>query len=80
MVTTTFNIIVKTDGDWGGDKLAEDIAAQVLPLVKTKPYGTTDNFQIVTCTLESSDPISQITETGRVIQKVLTINNYVSQT
>ena len=77
--TTTINIIVKTDGDWGGDKMAEDIANEITPLVKIVPYGETDDFKIVTCRVEASDPITQINETGRVIQKVLTIVNYVSR-
>ena len=78
-VTTTMNIIVKTDGDWGGDKLAEDIANEILPLVTTRPYGQTDDFKIITNTVEASDPISEVTETGRAISKVITIENYVSQ-
>jgi hypothetical protein len=79
MVTTTLNIIVKTDGDWGGDKMAEDIANEIMPLISARPYGETDNFEITTCTVEASDPISEVTETGRVISKVITIENYVSQ-
>lgn len=78
-VTTTFNIIVKNDGDWGGDKQAEDIANEILPLVKNGSYGSTTDFKIVTCMIESSDPISETTETGRVIQKVIAVNNYVSR-
>ena len=77
--TTTINIIVKTDGDWGGDKLAEDIANEITPLVKSRPYGDTQDFKIVTCRVEASAPLTQITETGRVIQKVLTIVNFVSR-
>jgi len=78
-VTTTFNIIVKNDGDWGGDKQAEDIANEILPLVKNGSYSSTTDFKIVTCMIESSDPISETTETGRVIQKVIAVNNYVSR-
>jgi len=77
LVSTTFNIVVKTDGNWGGDKLAEDIAAEITPLLGSG--DTTENFKIVTMTIEASDPIGQMTETGRVIQKVIVVQNLVSR-
>jgi len=77
-VTTTFEIIVLTDGDWGGDKAAEDIANEMMPLVE--PLGNTTNFQVVTCNVEATAPQAEIYSTGRLIRKVIIISNFVSQT
>ena len=79
-VITTMDIIVKTDGNWGGDKMADDIANEIMTLLDNKPdYGTTDTFKIVTQQITGSTPLAEITDIGRVIQKTITINNYVSQ-
>lgn len=79
-VTTTMDIIVKTNGNWGGDKMADDIANEIMTLIDNKPdYGDTTTFKIVTQEITGSSPIADITETGRIIQKTITITNYVSQ-
>ena len=79
-VTSTFDIVCKTSGDWGGDKLAEDIANEIMPLlIGTRGYyGRTENFQIVTCTVEASDPFLELIGTGKVVRKILQVQNYVS--
>ena len=77
-VTTQFDIIVNTDGDWGGDRMAEEIANEILPLVM--PLGNTANFRIVTAAIEGSDPLPELYSTGRVIRKVVILTNLVSQT
>jgi hypothetical protein len=77
-VTTTFDIIVTSDGDWGGDKMAEDISNEIMPLVM--PLGSTTDFRIVSANVEGNDPLPELYTTGRVIRKVITLNNLVSQT
>lgn len=76
-VTTTFDIVVLTDGDYGGDKAAEDIANEIMPLIMV--LGQTANFRIVTQNVEASDPQPEIYTTGRVIRKVILMSNFVSQ-
>jgi hypothetical protein len=82
-VSTVFEIVVKTSGNYGGDKMAEDIAAEITPLVvgsRPNPiYGQTENFKIITCQVESSDPFHELSNTGRTIRKVIQITNYVTQ-
>jgi hypothetical protein len=80
-VTTTFDIIIKTSGDWGGDKQAEDIANEIYEKIdSSRPtYATTDNFQIITQTVEAADPFLEQFNNGRVIRKTIIINNYVSK-
>jgi hypothetical protein len=77
-VTTTFDIVVNTDGDWGGDKMAEDIANEITPLIM--PLGNTADFRIVTASIEGSDPLPELYTTGRIIRKVIILTNLVSQT
>ena len=77
-VTTTFDIIVTSDGDWGGDKMAEDISNEIMPLIM--PLGNTTDFRIVSANVEGNDPLPELYTTGRVIRKVVTLNNLVSQT
>jgi hypothetical protein len=81
LVTTNMEIIVKTDGDWGGDKLAEDIANEIYTKIdSSRPsYGTTADFTITTQTVEAADPLLEQFNNGRVIRKVVVIENYVSQ-
>ena len=76
-VTTTFDIVVLTDGDYGGDKAAEDIANEMMPLIE--PLGDTANFRIATFQVEASDPQAELYTTGRVIRKVIILSNFVSQ-
>jgi hypothetical protein len=81
LVTTTFDIVVKTSGDWGGDKLTEDIANEIYEKIDSgRPeYGTTDNFTIVTQTVEAADPFLEQYNNGRVLRKTIICQNYVSQ-
>ena len=81
LVTTNMEIIVKTDGDWGGDKIAEDIANEIYTKIdSSRPtYGTTDDFTITTQTVEAADPLLEQFNNGRVIRKVVVVENYVSQ-
>lgn len=81
LVTTNLEVVVKTDGDWGGDKLAEDIANEIYEKIDgSRPvYGTTADFNITTQTVEAADPILEQFNNGRVIRKVVVIENYVSQ-
>ncbi len=76
-VDTTFDIIVLSDGDWGGDKAAEDIANEMMPLVE--PLSETVNFRIVNSNVDASDPQPEIYSTGRVIRKQIILTNFVSQ-
>jgi len=76
-VTTNFEIIVLTDGDWGGDKAAEDIANEMMPLIE--PLGVTTNFKLITGNVEATDPQTELYQTGRVIRKVVIVSNFVSQ-
>lgn len=80
-VTTNMEIVVKTEGDWGGDKLTEDIANELYEKIdSSRPiYGTTANFEIVTQTVEAADPLLEQFNNGRVIRKVIVIENFVSQ-
>lgn len=76
-ITTTFDIIVANDGDWGGDKQAEDIANEMLPLIMMD--GQTANFNILFSHIDSSDPMPELYSTGRVIRKVINVINFVTQ-
>jgi hypothetical protein len=80
-VSTTFDIIVKTSGDWGGDKQTEDIANEIYQKIDSNrpTYGITDNFEIITQTVESADPFLEQFNNGRVLRKTIIINNYVSK-
>jgi len=79
-VTTTFDIVIKTSGDWGGDEAAEQIANEIVPLIIAgRPdYPNTPNFKIVTCNVTASDPFLEQIGMGKVIRKVLQVENYVS--
>ena len=76
-VTTTFDIVVLTDGDYGGDKAAEDIANEMMPLIE--PFGDTANFRIATFLVEASVAQAELYSTVRVIRKVIILSNFVSQ-
>ncbi|TVR41541.1 MAG: hypothetical protein EA392_01520 [Cryomorphaceae bacterium] len=80
LVTTTIDIVVKTSGDWGGDKLTEDIANEIYEKIDSNrpSYGITDNFTITTQTVEAADPFLEQYNNGRVLRKTITIQNYVS--
>jgi len=79
-VTTTIDIVVKTSGDYGGDLMAESIANEILPLVAHKGnLGSTANFAIITAKVESSDPLDELNTQGRIIRKVIQIENFVQQ-
>jgi hypothetical protein len=80
VVTTMFDIVMKTDGDWGGDQMAETVANEIVHrLLSTRPnYPGTLNFQIVTANIEASDPFLEQTQTGKVIRKILQLENYIS--
>lgn len=81
LVTTNISIVVKVSGDWGGDKLTEDIANEIYEKIDTdRPvYGITADFDIVTQTVEAADPLIEEFNNGRVIHKEIVINNFVSQ-
>ena len=81
LVTTTFDIVVRTSGDWGGDKLTEDIANEIYEKIDSgRPeYGTTANFTIVTQTVEAADPFLEQYNNGRVLRKTIICQNYVSR-
>ena len=81
MVSTSIDIVIKTTGDWGGDKLTEDIANIIYNKIDgSRPdYDTTENFKLVTQTVEAADPIIEQYNNGRVIRKTIIIENYVSQ-
>ena len=81
MVSTSIDIVIKTTGDWGGDKLTEDIANIIYNKIDgSRPdYDTTANFKLVTQTVEAADPIIEQYNNGRVIKKTIIIENYVSQ-
>jgi hypothetical protein len=74
--------VVKTGGDVGGDRAAEDIANEIIPiLLGLRPiYGNTTNFKIVTLTVESSDPFLDLSGTGKTVRKLIQIDNFVSYT
>jgi hypothetical protein len=80
--TTILDIVVKTGGDVGGDRAAEDIANEIIPiLLGLRPiYGNTTNFKIVTLTVESSDPFLDLSGTGKTVRKLIQIDNFVSYT
>lgn len=81
IVTTSIDIIFKTAGYWGGDKLTEEIANEIYQKIdSSRPtYATTDDFQLVTQLVEAADPILEQNSNGRVIRKTIIIENYVSQ-
>jgi hypothetical protein len=80
-VRTTIQIVTKTQGDYGGDALNELIVNEIYSKIdSSRPtYATTENFEIITQTVESDDPFLELYNNGRVILKTIVIFNYVSQ-
>ena len=79
--TTQIFIVVKTGGDYGGDAMTETIAnAILLKITENLPnYGATTDFAIVTQTITVNDVYDEITDSGRMFIKQLSVQNFIDQ-
>lgn len=78
----TVDIVTKFPKNKGGKKLSEQIANEVLSLIRTgqtSDYPTMVNFQMVTCRLEGSQAINEENTANTVFRKILIFTHDIKQ-
>ena len=77
------DIVTKYPKNKGGKKLSEEIANEVLKLIRTgstSDYPTMPNFQIVTCQLLINQGINEENTANTVFRKILGFTHKIKQT
>ena len=77
------DIVTKFPKNKGGKKLSEEIANEVLKLIRTgstSDYPTMANFQIVTCQLLINQGINEENTANTVFRKILGFTHKIKQT
>jgi hypothetical protein len=77
------DIVTKFPKNKGGKKLSEQIANEVLKLIRTgntSDYPTMPNFQIVTCQLLINQGINEENTANTVFRKILGFTHKIKQT
>jgi hypothetical protein len=77
------DIVTKFPKNKGGKKLSEEIANEVLKLIRTgntSDYPTMPNFQIVTCQLLINQGINEENTANTVFRKILGFTHKIKQT
>jgi hypothetical protein len=77
------DIVTKFPKNKGGKKLSEQIANEVLQLIRTgstSDYPTMANFQIVTCQLLINQGINEENTANTVFRKILGFTHKIKQT
>ena len=77
------DIVTKFPKNKGGKKLSEQIATEVLKLIRTgstSDYPTMPNFQIVTCQLLINQGINEENTANTVFRKILGFTHKIKQT
>jgi len=81
--TIVIDIVTGYDGNDGGKADSDDIANQVLGLIRTRSSGyidlTADGFNIVTTTLDSSNTIEENKDTHYIYRRVLTFRHIIHE-
>lgn len=79
----TVDIVTKFPINKGGKKLSEQIATEVLKLIRTgntTDYPAMTNFQIVTCQLVTNQGLIEENIANTVFRKILILQHKISQT
>jgi hypothetical protein len=77
------DIVTKYPKNKGGKKLSEEIANEVLKLIRTgstSDYPTMANFQIVTCQLLINQGLNEENTANTVFRKILGFTHKIKQT
>jgi hypothetical protein len=77
------DIVTKYPKNKGGKKLSEQIANEILKLIRTgntSDYPTMPNFQIVTCQLLINQGINEENTANTVFRKILGFTHKIKQT
>ena len=77
------DIVTKFPKNKGGKKLSEEIANEVLKLIRTgstSDYPTMPNFQIVTCQLLINQGLNEENTANTVFRKILGFTHKIKQT
>jgi len=77
------DIVTKFPKNKGGKKLSEEIANEVLKLIRTgstSDYPTMANFQIVTCQLLINQGLNEENTANTVFRKILGFTHKIKQT
>lgn len=80
--TLTVDVYDKFDNQFGGQKLTDDLANQVIQLVRTRVSGYLDltpNFQVITILLDNTQNIQAEVATGWLNQRVLRFRHKLQQ-
>jgi hypothetical protein len=81
--TVTVNVQVHTsfEGDYGGEKFADDVIIEIIDrrFQDGAVYGSTDNFDIVTCRYSIAETARIQTNTSVHILKTIQFTHFVSQ-
>ena len=78
----TVDIVTKFPKNKGGKKLSEQIANEVLSVIRTgqtSDYPTMVNFQMVTCRLAGSQAINEENSANTVFRKILIFTHDIKQ-
>lgn len=79
----TVDIVTKFPKNKGGKKLSEQIATEVLKLIRTgntTDYPAMNNFQIVTCQLVTNQGLIEENTANTVFRKILILQHKITQT
>jgi hypothetical protein len=80
-VAITVQCITEFTGPFGGDVAADRMASAVIEkITENRPnYGTTENFDIITCQISANETLRQQTETDTYITRQITFIHFVEQ-
>lgn len=80
-VTITINIVQKYDNSKGGHKEVDNIASEVIRLIRTRSSGylTMTNHYIIVTTLDNSVSLTEQTEKGKLVTRSVRFRHTISE-